>query len=711
MEKHRTLLYCILMSLCLLPLSATGKSPRPQEEIAILTDRLLQTVMEKEVDETALQQNFFALQTDGSWSDIDYQTVTMYFDAGKHLSRLLNMTLGYCKPESKHYQSPALLQKVFLALDYFYRQQPSSKNWWYIDIGAPQEYMCVLLLLKGKIDRKTLLHYAAYLKDRTSNRAHQGKNRTWVSIITLYKGCLEDDAALVTTGFQSITSTIKIADTPNEEGIKIDYSIHQHRPQLYSGGYGMSFISDLVYLINLSDGLSFATLFTPEKRAILSKTLLQGQLLFGYRTGYDFGTIGRNISRPNALNNISSYTLKQMMQTDPASQPLYQAWEAHLAGNSFPVSGNKYFWKSAIMTHHGANYYLSAKITSVRNNGTEMLNGENLKGYYLPLGATNILTTGEEYKNIFPVWDWTRIPGTTALANQTTAGLHGYHFGSNRVGGGVSNGKCGVIAFEYAHHGVQAWKSYFFLDDAMLCLGAGIEADKTQMVQTSVNQCFLEGDVYIGCAGRTEKQIAEKLTSDSISWVYHHGVGYLFPLSKRVVVQQKVQSGSWREINESGSEERLSYPVFSLWQEHGNSPVDEHYCYFVLPSRSLAAFEEKLPDHGFEVITNTKQVQAVRNRHTHKYGLVFYTPGEVELIAGLTLAVDKPAIIFLQEKEEGEGMELSVADPLYQETTVKIRLSRKFRSKDWPYQAGDTLLNVALPQGDLLGSTTTLAID
>lgn len=708
MEKHKTLLYGILMSLCLLPLSATGKNVRPEQEIAMLTERLLQTVLEQEVDETALQQNRLTLQPDGSWTDIDYQTVTMYFDAGKHLKRLLNMTLGYCKPESKHYQSATLLKQVLLALDYFYRQQPSSTNWWYIDIGAPQEYMCVLLLLKGKIDRKTLLYYAAYLKDRTSNRAHQGKNRTWVSIISLYKGCIEDDVAFVVTGFQSIASTIKIVDTPNEEGIKIDCSIHQHRPQLYSGGYGMSFIADLVYLISLSDGLSYATLFTPEKRAILSKTLLQGQLLFGYRNGYDFGTIGRNISRPNALNNISPRTLQQMMQIDPTSQPLYQAWEANLAGKPFPVLGNKYFWKSAIMTHHGADYYLSAKVASVRNNGTEMLNGENLKGYYLPLGATNILTTGEEYKNIFPVWDWTRIPGTTALANQTTAGLHGYHFGSNRLGGGVSNGKCGVIAFEHAHHGVQAWKSYFFLDDAMLCLGAGIEAAKTQMVQTSVNQCFLEGDVYVGRAGKTEKLTVEKLTSDSISWVYHHGVGYLFPLSKRVVVQQKEQSGSWREINESGSEEKVLYPVFSLWQEHGNAPVDEYYCYFVLPSPSLDAFAEKRSTHGFEVITNTKQVQAVRNRYTRKYGLVFYVPGEVQLTAGLKLAVDKPAIIFLQEKEE--GLELSVADPLYQARTVTIRLSRKFQSKDWPYQAGYTLLNVALPQGDLLGSTTTIAI-
>ena len=65
------------------------------------------------------------------------------------------------------------------------------------------------------------------------------------------------------------------------------------------------------------------------------------------------------------------------------------------------------------MVQHGTGYYLSAKVISTRTNGTEMLNNENLKGYNLPLGATNILTSGKEYEGIFPVWNWNKIPGTT----------------------------------------------------------------------------------------------------------------------------------------------------------------------------------------------------------------------------------------------------------------------------------------------------------
>ncbi|EOR94162.1 hypothetical protein ADIARSV_2657 [Arcticibacter svalbardensis MN12-7] len=50
---------------------------------------------------------------------------------------------------------------------------------------------------------------------------------------------------------------------------------------------------------------------------------------------------------------------------------------------------------------------------SSRTRGTESLNNENLLPNWLPFGATAIIRTGDEYYNIFGVWDWTKIPGVT----------------------------------------------------------------------------------------------------------------------------------------------------------------------------------------------------------------------------------------------------------------------------------------------------------
>jgi chondroitin AC lyase len=673
-----------------------------QSDIEIISKRLLDKEMEEKYDLQLLEQSLRSMKTDGSWDDISYETTSRY-DAGMHLDRLVNMALAYRKQESKYADSQELLDKIIKGLDYFYGRRPTSTNWWHIDIGAPQKYMLVLLLLKDKVDKDKLLHYSQYLEDRTGNPGHKGKNRTWVSAITIYKGCIEDRPDLVSTGFNSIASTIKIVNYHEVEGIKIDNSIHQHRPQLYSGGYGMSFMSDLAEYINLAYGTSFSKLFTPEKIKIISDVMLGGQRMFGYKKTFDFGASGRNISRPNGIENISPDLLDQMMKIDPSNTSEYKAWKDHVNGASSSVKNNKFFWKSDIMTHHGSNYYLSAKILSVRTNGTEMLNGENLKGYYLPLGAINILRSGEEYKNIFPIWDWTRIPGTTSVSNQSTADLRWYHFGSNKFGGGVSNAKNGCIAFEHIYNGVQAKKAYFFIGDVMLCLGAGITAYRTNNIVTTINQCHPNGDIYFSENGNTEVCNKKSLLSENLDWVYHDSIGYIFPNKGKITIQSKEQTGSWNLLAESRSKDKISGDVFSLWFNHGEEPLDEAYSYIVIPNISLKEIENYSQNQNFTILKNDNNIQAAKNKNT--YAAVFYKPGSIQFDNDLIVSVDKEALILIEKT--GNGYELSVADPLYTASEINITVNKKLEGENVTLTNTSSVIRIELPQGEYTGSSST----
>jgi chondroitin AC lyase len=550
-----------------------------------------------------------------------------------------------------------------------------------MDIGAPTDYMTILLLLKGHIDKKILLHYSEYLKDKTDNLAHKGGNRTWVSAVTIHKGCIEDNANLILKGFESIASTIQIASDKEVEGIKIDNSFHQHRPQLYSGGYGLSMAESLIEYISLAHTTDFQKVFTADKIQILSNLLLKGHQLLGYRNTFDFGTVGRYLSRNRKIGTISVDALVAMKQIDTANQEAYQAWIDHLNGGVFPTSGNAYFWKSDIMTQHGTNYYLSAKVISTRTTGTEMLNGENLKGYYLPLGAANILTHGKEYDKIFPVWDWNRIPGTTAVQNSSSAELRWYFFGSNAFAGGVSNGKNGVVAFEQAYNGVEAKKAYFFMDDMLLCLGAGIRAVATQSVITSVNQCLLNGAVT---------------KDENLRWVHHDGVGYVFPSGGNTTLKTDKQTGSWRAINETESDEPISHEVFSLWLNHGKAPENEAYCYVVMPNKTVEEMAQASTNHGFVVVKNNAEIQAVQNIEQKTKAIVFYRPGKVEFDKKLTIESDKPTLVLMQE--QGNGYEISVSDPIHSAAEINITFNKR------------NTVNFILPQGEYRGSTVTKTI-
>jgi len=688
--------------------SAERPDSERQAGIDTITNRLIRKLLNESFDDSAVENNMNSMLPDGSWSDVRYddQSVKIW-SPHSHTHRLLSMAIAYGRKGTELYHSSHLRDKLVLGLEYFYNRKPISANWWFNVIGVPQDFAKILILLKNKIDTALLLKYSSYINDDTDNQAHRGANRTWVSEIIIYKGCVENNFSLINKGFLSIASTLAVEPEQGVEGIKIDHSFHQHRAQLYSGGYGMSFVDGMAQFMSLSAQTPFADAFTPEKRQLFSGLMLNGHQLFGYRNAIDFGTIGRGISGQNSIRNINPHVLDLMIQCDPVRAEDYKAWKEHLLGADFSLKfqGNKYFWKSDIMTHHGANYYLSAKVISNRTTGTEMLNQQNLKGYNLPLGATNILTSGNEYRNIAPVWDWTRIPGTTSVRNHSSSILSWYLFGSNSFAGGVSNSKNGLIAYEHSYNGIQARKAYFFIDNAMLCLGSGISAFPTQSVVTSVNQCLLNGTVNIGLANQSQSFSDSSRVFTNLQWVYHDKVGYYFPKGGEITLQQVTQSGTWKAIDDEADDALISRKVFNLWINHGNAPKNEQYCYAVLPGKTLDQFKQEIQNSGFVVERNDKEIQAIRDEKQHCYAVVFYKPGTVRMGNGFQIASDKPALILI--KKQLDRYSISVADPTYEQTNLTLSLNKKVSGHQVSYANNESVIKITLPAGPLTGSTVT----
>ena len=83
------------------------------------------------------------------------------------------------------------------------------------------------------------------------------------------------------------------------------------------------------------------------------------------------------------------------------------------------------------------------------------------------------------------------------------------------------------MAYEHAYQGVEARKAYFFMGDAMVCMGSGIKAARTQEVRTSVNQCLANGEVTYGLSGHAYR-LTDNLSDKKIDWAYHDNVGYIF---------------------------------------------------------------------------------------------------------------------------------------------------------------------------------------
>lgn len=682
----------------------------PEQQIAIdtITNRLQALYLADDPDESGIQSFMDRMQSDGSWTDIDYddQTSIGGWAPEGHLNRLVTMSVNFAHSKSRFYKNSTLLDKIEKGLLYYKQRAPySADNWYYNDIGGPKKYMIPLILIKGSLSKDRMMAVSIYLKDKIDGFMGGGKNLSWISEIAMHKGCVEDNYFTVQHAFYGIASTLTIVSKQGDEGIKIDGSYHQHHAQIQSGSYGMSLFDDLSRFMEISVGTPFANEFTPEKQEIFHNMLLDGTLLLTYRHTIDFGTRGRNVARKtNGYTTISKDVLRKLVVGDPDNAGMYNSWIDHIEnGGAFPKPNvNKHFWKSDMMTQHGDNFYISAKIISNRTYGTESLNQENLRAFNLPLGATNIMTTGNEYNDIFPIWDWTRIPGTTAINNQTKTLLDGYQIGTNQFGGGVSNTVDGILAFSGKYNDLQANKSYFFVDNIMVCMGSGISYDLGDDVLTSVEQSFQNGDVIYNDGQEAYLPLESSLIPKHLKWVHHNNIGYIFNGVDNVVVQNKSQTGSWKNINNTEKDEPISGNVFSLWFDHGTSPINAKYCYIVVPGQNISSFRSLVDNFDLQIIQNTNLVQALHKNN--KYACVFYQEGSVTMDDGLKVSVDKPAILLIERKSN--TYIITVSDPNYTESELTISLNMQFEIVEGVTNTEDGCkIVIKLPNSDYQGSS------
>ena len=204
------------------------------------------------------------IREDGSWPDINYQdqkrsgwSVKEHADRILLLAKLYRAEEGYCSWESR------LEEVIHRALDYWFQNKPVCKNWWYNEIGIPKVLGPVFLLMKEQLSPQE--KQAAVEVMEKARFGMTGQNKVWLAGNVLMRGLLQDDYALVQAARDTIVSEIR---TDRVEGIKSDWSFHQHGPQQQFGNYGLAFLTEMATYSELFAGTAFA--LTAEQQAVLN---------------------------------------------------------------------------------------------------------------------------------------------------------------------------------------------------------------------------------------------------------------------------------------------------------------------------------------------------------------------------------------------------------------------------------------------------------
>lgn len=83
-------------------------------------------------------------------------------------------------------------------------------------------------------------------------------------------------------------------------------------------------------------------------------------------------------------------------------------------------------------------------------------------------------------------------------------------------------------------------------DNEVVCLGSGIGSNVPTDIVTTVNQCHLDGNVWIN-TGKALQQATqgEFAFEQAPQWIWHDSIAYLFPQGNNIKLKMDRQKGNW----------------------------------------------------------------------------------------------------------------------------------------------------------------------
>ncbi|MCX5682505.1 MAG: polysaccharide lyase 8 family protein, partial [Planctomycetota bacterium] len=639
-----------------------------------------------------------ALWADGRWPDIDYADQSRSnWKPGAHLSRVFRLVQAYRTKANPLSGKPEVRVKILLALRWWLISDLQCPNWWWNDIGTPETLGRTLILLGDEFPAD-LMPAASKILKRAERQDMTGQNTLWVCSVRISRGCIEKQPELVAAAFKRIADEIKVS---TGEGIQPDFSFYQHGPQLYSGGYGRGFAGYGPQLARLASGTAWA--FPAEKTGILTSYLLDGEQWMIRGDRFDPSVTGREITRGGSSAGSMAKACEDMLALGAPRRAEFEAFARRVRGekDAAALVGNRHFWRSDFMVHQRPEWYASVRMFSNRLYNSELVNGEGKKSHHLADGVTLLRRTGREFDAMPPVWDWNRLPGTTCeqapLSERTVK-----QKGETSFVGGASDGLCGVAAMDLKRGPLAAKKAWFFFEDGMVALGAGITCTSDNKVFTSIDQRPLAGEVR----GSSAKPFARgEQTLDRPQWVLHDGMGYVLGDRDKIHLKADAQEGSWRDISDPASPAKVVADVFSLWIDHGAKPSGAVYAYAVLPratKEQTAGYAAKMPE---EVLGNTPDLQAAGSKAGGVTGVVFWKAGKLGDGKTVVLAADQPCVVLM--RAQAAGVRLAVANPEQKALVVVLEVGQALEGEGctWSAETKCTKVEFDLPGGAEAGKS------
>jgi hypothetical protein len=308
---------------------------------------------------------------------------------------------------------------------------------------------------------------------------------------------------------------------------------------------------------------------------------------------------------------------------------------------------------------------------------------ENVFARYWSYGTLQPITHGDPINpvdsgwNLDRGWDWCRWPGATTkhltrdeLYDPKTTWASRFFSAASFVGAVTSEGRNGMFALKLHEHyydpTFRAFKTCFFFDNTIICLGSNIESrDDAHAMETTLFQSWMpEEGMPVRINGEAVTAFPyefQGLKGKPLTVMDPYGNGYVLPDGGAVRLSRSVQHSrdAW---NHGATEGAFS----TCWLDHGHGPREDgygevryHYALLVqAPPKAVAAFAKAPP---YRVLQQNHQAHVVEHSG---YRTMAYALFETDWIIphGIVRRTDTPVMVMVKTRDDG-GLTLSLADP------------------------------------------------
>lgn len=693
-------------------------------DINLIKKRVLDELLRGGVRDGEIENILSRIEDDGRFSGINYADLsrTAGFPHRFHTAGLFNLAKAYKIPSSRYYQDKQLKAKLEKSLRFWAKNDFIGDNWHDNQITTPTNLVHLLLVIGDELSKDLvdqLLPIVGRAHMNASGARPSGDRIVIAGILAkslLFQGKYDEFDQII----RIIEGELKFST--GERGMQHDYSFHHRVDRVNntsSYGYGKyaNAFGEWSYYVA---GTRYK--FSQEKINHLIDYYLEGvykQMVYGVYD--DVSVKNRSITQKTSFTPKGTLEIERLLvSTDYRKDELEEIIRLRKGESKPSASFAKFFWQTEHFVIQRPCYYTTVRMFSTRNrNMEEPYNGPGKPTHHRADGTNYLMLKGDEYHDIWPVYDWQKISGTTivqkpALPSPTEIQKEGL----TDFVGAVTDGMIGAVVFDFKspHDPLEAKKSWFFFDQEYVCLGTDIQSKSDFDVVTTVNQTLMRGDVKIEQNGSPQTLPRGKRSLSNVKWVHHNQIGYLFPEPATVTLSNQTETGRWSDITDQKniSTELVSKDVFSLWFDHGKKPRKASYAYIVVPCVSEDALRETSRNNrSIKIVSNNDSIQAVIHQKEGIVQAVFYKAGTLDIGEGKSITVDSPGLVMLKAKN-GRITELTVADPSRKLNRINLWVDGQYTSKGDQYrtltEGQKTLFIIDLPQGVYSGKSTQIRL-